>query len=124
MNELNQGGLERLTDRNVAQLDYAAANLGKGAQRQQPGSRPDGGMLSTTQSLLTQVLETERQLRNDLEESVRQLQRAQVDLQKLGADLDRKVQEFNAEREARQHLEGVIRQIADVVVNGRKAKGT
>lgn len=65
--------------------------------------RPDGDMLASTQHLLSQILDTERQLRQELESTKQQL---------------------HAEREVRMHLESIVRQVADVVVNGHRAKGT
>jgi ribosomal protein L1 len=98
-----------ITDRNVEQLDFVGKVLGgKGLlPRTQPGSRSDGGMqsdpIAATQEMMQKVVETELKLRKEV-----------VHLQN----------QLGSERDAREHLEKIIRAVADLIVNGHKDSNT
>jgi len=71
-----------------------------------PGSRADGGIARDTPhlgGLLQQIENTVTNLRNEIERLNEQLV---------------------AEQQARSHLENIIKQVADIIVNGHKATGT
>ena len=110
---------EDIADRNVEQLDFVGKVLGRGLlPRAQPGSRADGGMqratgqpdggmqpdpMAATQEMMQKVVETELRLRKEV-----------VHLQN----------QLGSERDAREHLEKIIRAVADLIVNGHKDSNT
>jgi phospholipase/lecithinase/hemolysin len=107
----------RVQDRNIEQVNRVA-NVLRGAnramERQQPGvigGRPDGtmepaGQENSMEGLLRQIENHDAYLRT-------QLAQAQYEIRQLNAAL-------GAEKEAREHLQGIIRQVADLIVNGSK----
>lgn len=138
---------DKLTDRNVSQLDFAAEHLGRAAQipvppreykggegqriaanRPLPGSRPDGGMISAaatthnTRSLIDQIMLNEQQLRQELSEARKLIEILEANL--LGSEnkIIELKDDLSRETSQREHFEGMLRQIATLVVNGAKDK--
>lgn len=126
--------LSRLTDRNVEQVNFVASAL----RKPQPGSRPDGGMASPkdphASEVVRQVLKLEghrdellrrvdesRQMIDGFENEVNELK---IKLDAASTEVDSLIGQLTTERDARAHLEDVIRRIADLLVNGSKAQGT
>ena len=115
-----------IADRNVEQLGFTRNTLGR---RPAPGSRPDGGMervdpLQHTHDMVQKILETETNLRHQLEDARGVIDKLHDDISKLGAALDGTQARAASENEARVYLEGILRQIADLVVNGHKGQKT
>lgn len=123
-----------------------AYNIGKGAemQRQRPGSRPDGGMVRTgqdhatindlnnpqdptrqsgsTKDLLYQVMQTEAGLRAELADARKLIENLEANILQMGNEIIELKDTLARENAQRQHFEGMLRQIATLVVNGAKDK--
>lgn len=133
--------LKPIADRNVAQVNFVAKAL-----KQQAtgivGGRPDGGMAAQGNAfvppqpseLVNQIQQLEghrdallrrhdeaRQMIDGFEVEVDQLK---TKLDAASTEVDSLIGQLTTEREARAHLEDVIRRIADLLVNGSKAHGT
>ena len=120
---------DKLTDRNVAQLDYAADNLGKAGQRKPlPGSRSDGGMApmapmaGTVQGLTQQILQREADLLDRLTHAGQQLDDSRHEVERLQGEMSQLESQLAAETAKREHFEGMLRKIAELVVNGAKGQ--
>jgi hypothetical protein len=109
---MNEDLFEKIHDRNVEQVNHVArtlraANRGlESMERQRPGvigGRPDGTMsLDKSVELVTLLQQIE-----DNDASLRAENAILKD-------------QLATEREAREHLENIIRQVADLIVNGSK----
>jgi hypothetical protein len=104
---------DRIADSNVERVNRVATVLGVGrANRGVVGGRPDGTMepaqfqAPSMDTLLQHIESNYANLRA-------QLDQARSELRQLDETLAR-------EREAREHLQGIIRQVADLIVNGSK----
>lgn len=117
-----------ITDRNVEQLDFTGKHLGNLPRaRSLPGSRSDGGMAQVRQdtgSLIDQILTNDRQLRNDLAGAYKEVEKLEANLLTLENEIIELKDTLGSERALREHAEGVIRKIADLIVNGAKDKPT
>lgn len=91
-----------------------AANRGlESVERQQPGiigGRSDGTMEPAQENPMEGLL---RQIENRDAHLCARLEQAQHEIRQLNTTL-------GIEREAREHLENIIRQVADLIVNGSK----
>jgi hypothetical protein len=99
--------LNRIQDRNAAQMDFAAKALGQAGRLSGiVGGRPDGTMEHAQgnnrlalEPLLNQIMGHDANLRNEISQLKAQLA---------------------TEREARERLQNIIRQVADLIVNGSR----
>ena len=92
----------RIADSNVERVNRVANVMGRTGQRGIIGGRPDGTMEPSTtgmESLLRQIELHESNMRGEIEHLKAQLAR---------------------EQGAREHLQEIIRQVADLIVNGSK----
>lgn len=114
---------DKLTDKNVSQLDFAAQHLGK---RPQPGSRPDGGMapavVQNTRSLIDQIMHNDQQLRGELDEAMKHIEKLEFDLMSAEDRVIELKDMLARETSLREYYEGTMRKIAELVVNGAKHK--
>lgn len=137
--------MDDITDRNIEQLEFTgkalgragygmprAANLGLGSmERSQPGSRPDGGMAvpppelpsqKETQGWLDQIAQTENRLRAQLVDARNIIDNFERDMAMLESEVNRLDSELRQSQMLKDHFEGMLRKIAELVVNGSKDK--
>lgn len=113
---------EEVTDRNVAQLDVV--NRALGGHRQPPGSRADGGMLphNSLKDLIQQIVQHDADTRNDLQDAQNMVHELEKDLAEVEKTVTRLKAELEHETRQREHFEGMLRQIATLVVNGTRGR--
>jgi len=102
---MNDDLFEGIQDKNVERMNFVSKQLRHGIV----GGRPDGTMephgtgqpeqQKALESLLRQILNTDADLRNEISQLKDRLA---------------------TEQDARAHLEKIIRQVADLIVNGSK----
>jgi uncharacterized coiled-coil DUF342 family protein len=102
----------RLTDRNVEQVNFVASAL----RKPQPGSRPDGGMASQASDLVTQIM----RLEGHRDELLRRVEEARQMIDGFEQEAGQLKEQLATERKGREHLQDIIRQVADLIVNGSR----
>ena len=117
---------EDIANRNVEQLNFTADALHRLPRaRQIPGSRPDGGMtprVAETRNLLDQIQQIEAGLRAELVDARATIDHCERDLATLQSEYSELKARHDLEKSRREHFEGMLRQIATLVVNGAKDK--
>jgi hypothetical protein len=98
--------LGKIADRNVDQVNFVASAL-KRRPHGIVGGRPDGTMSPAQDDALPRGIEG----------LLQQIENNDANLRAENKHLEA---QLTTEREARAHLENVIRQIADLIVNGSK----
>lgn len=95
---MNDDLFEGIQDKNVERMNFVSKQLRQGIV----GGRPDGTMepaQGTIETFIQNIMNVDAGLRNEIDQLKRQLAR---------------------EQGAREHLQGIIRQVADLIVNGSK----
>lgn len=114
---------EDIAAKNVEQLNFTARAL-KRMAKPLPGSRPDGGIAkpdTTMHDMLQHIAQRESELLNDLQDAKNLVENLEHDLLQLETTLIEVREQLEREKNAREHFENMLRQIATLVVNGSKA---
>ena len=121
---------DEIINRNVEQLKFTGDALRDRLPRarQLPGSRPDGGMTPAaatthnTRSLIDQIMLNEQQLRQELSEARQLIENLEANILQMEDEIITLKSTLGSENAQREHFEGMLRQIATLVVNGAKDK--
>ena len=118
--------VNRIVDRNVEQLKFTGDVLHRLPRaRQMPGSREDAGMEPTprdTRDLLKQIQHTEDALRQELSDARQLIENLEANIAQMESTILELKSALGSENAQREHFESMLRQIATLVVNGAKDK--